>query len=127
MNEQQPDSGRDLVKNAADVEQVRYAERKQRDVSRRDADDIRHVLSSRQGRRFVWRVLKAAGLFRSITVTSSMIYALSGRRDFGLEILDWVTGASGELYVQMESEARADGTRERREHAAARTAPASEQ
>lgn len=116
----------ELVKNAADVDQVRHADRKQRDVSRRNADDVRHVLSTKQGRRFVWRVLSAAGLFRSITVQSSMIYALSGRRDFGLEVFDWVTGASDELYVQMQGEARADAVRDRRENAAARTAPASD-
>ncbi|HXD72176.1 MAG TPA: hypothetical protein VN628_00495 [Vicinamibacterales bacterium] len=118
------DTGRDLVKNAADGEQVQHAARKEKDRARRDVDDVRAVLSSRQGRRFVWRVLKAAGLYRSITVEGSMIYALSGRRDFGLEVLDWVTGASRELYVQMESEGRADQARDRQENVAARTPPA---
>jgi len=108
------------VRNAADREQVRDAARRERRRAEERRGLVRRQLSTYEGRQFVWDELTRHRLFESITVQSSMIYALSGRRDAGLELLAEVQEAS-ELYLQMQNEAIARKTRDDRETDAAHT------
>jgi len=108
------------VKNAADVDQVRRAGRR----DRRRADErqalVGHQLATYEGRWFVWEELERHGLFESITVQSSMIYALSGRRDAGLELLAEVQ-AHPSQFLLMQGEAMKRDERDNRETDAAHT------
>lgn len=114
-----------LTQNAADPAQVKFARRReQRHLEERRAL-VRHQLSTVEGRRFVWEELGRHGIFESITVQSSMIYALSGRRDAGLELLAEAQ-AFPELYLAMQGEAMAREARDDRETAAVQTAPAAQ-
>lgn len=112
-----------LVTNAADVQQVGRARLKESDRIRRDADDLRWVLSDVRGRRFFWRLLSLAHLFNTITntVSSAAMYVASGRRDYGLELLAWAGRDAAEHYLLMEAEARERERREDTENAAVRT------
>jgi len=92
------------VKNAATPGQVNWARRKDRRVEVERKALVGQQLATPPGRRFVWEELARHGIFESITVQSSMIYALSGRRDAGLELLAEVQ-AFPELYLQMQAEA----------------------
>ena len=109
-----------VVRNAADRDQVKRAAR--RDVRQQDARRalIEHQLSTAQGRAFVWGELERHHLFESITVQSSMIYALSGRRDAGLELLAEVERFP-ELYLLMQTEAIQRAARDAREVEAGHT------
>lgn len=92
------------VRNAADRDQVRRADRRDRDRLERRHELMRRQLSTREGREFVWQELERHHLFESITVQSSLIYAMSGRRDAGLELFAEVLEHS-ELYLLMQQEA----------------------
>lgn len=121
------DSGDDvgLVGNAADADQVAAARFADDQSHAQALDDVRAVMSTRAGRRAVRRWLALHGLYKSITAIEStaLTYALSGRRDAGLEMLnELVLLADGDLFLAMESEAREDEARLLREAAARRAA-----
>jgi len=108
--------------NAADPAQVESA-RLADDQGREQAlHDVRAVMSTREGRRAVRRWLGSHGLYRSITAieSSALTYALSGRRDAGLEMLEDVVTADRTLYLAMEDEAREDDAQQQAVAAARR-------
>jgi hypothetical protein len=113
-------SGHDTQRTASNPADVQRAKNRERSGAMRDQDDLRVVMSTRPGRRLMRRYLAKCGVYKTITVQSSMIYALSGRRDVGLEMLDEIL-ALEELYLLMETEAREDARLEQRENEAART------
>lgn len=63
---------RPLVKNSGDHEQVREAETRMRLADRQALDDLRFVLQTPAGRRFVWRQLERGGPFTSPYRTNSL-------------------------------------------------------
>lgn len=107
------DDGRLVTMNAADPAEVDAATSRDRDRQAQALHDVRAVMSSREGRRAVRRWLGLHGLYRSITAveSSALTYALSGRRDAGLEMLDELTTADGDLFLLMEHEHRQDEAR----------------
>lgn len=114
MNDRRPP----LTGNASDRAQVTRAERKTRRRDHQEREDLRVVLSTREGRRTVRRWLAMHSLFETVTApSSSMTYALSGRRDAGLEMLSEIV-ALEELYLAMEKEARQDARSEDADNAA---------
>jgi hypothetical protein len=119
------DSGDDegLVVNTANAAQVAAAADVDKDRQAQARHDVRAVMSTPEGRRAVRRWLGLHGLYRSITAveSSALTYALSGRRDAGLEMLEDVVATDGDLFLLMESEHRQDDAR-RAHEAAARAA-----
>ncbi len=63
---------RPLVKNSGDREQVREAETRMRLADRQAVDDLRFVLQTPAGRRFIWRQLERGGPFTSPYRTNSL-------------------------------------------------------
>lgn len=96
-----------LVGNASDPAQVSAAEEKAVFGRKRELSDLRHVLSSPQGRRFVWRYLGACGVFtqRNCFEPNQTFYN-EGRRSIGLQILSEVTEAEPSAYLTMAQEAK---------------------
>ena len=72
-----------LVKNAADPQQVRAATQKERFRRKDELDDVRFLLSTSQGRRFLWRLLDHCRVFASIYETSAVIHYNAGQQDIG--------------------------------------------
>lgn len=67
--------------------------------------DIRWLMSSKRGRRFVWRLLENAGVFRSSFNTNAMTMAFSeGTRNYGLRMLALVHSQCPEQYTLMSKE-----------------------
>lgn len=112
-----------LVTNAADPAQVERATFVTGQNEAQALNDVRAVMSTREGRRAVRRWLGLHGLYKSITAieSSALTYALSGRRDAGLEMLEDVT-ADGTLFLAMENEHREDAALQARIAAARRAA-----
>ena len=80
------------------VEQERRTER---------LNDVRHVMSTVQGRRFVWGVIADAGVFRSsFTNHSGRMSFNEGMRNMGLKVLDDVTEACPEQFALAQREYR---------------------
>jgi hypothetical protein len=109
--------------NTADAAQVAAAADVDKDRQAQARHDVRAVMSTREGRRAVRRWLGLHGLYRSVTAveSSALTYALSGRRDAGLEMLEDLVATDGDLFLLMEYEHRQDEAR-RAAEAAARAA-----
>lgn len=91
-----------FVKNASDSEQVKGARLKEKHKNEREDLDIREVLSTLPGRRFVWRYLSRCGVFKSsYSHSGSEVYFNEGRRDIGLSLLGDIMRASPQSYLQM--------------------------
>lgn len=71
--------------------------------------DIRWLMSSKRGRRIIWRHLDRAGVFRLSFNTNAMQMAFAeGNRNEGLRVLAQVHALCPELYPQMLKEQASD-------------------
>ena len=65
-------------------------------------DDFKWLMSSKRGRRIVWRLLEQAGVFRISFSQNSMQMAFNeGGRNYGNKILSLVHSLCPELYPAM--------------------------
>ncbi len=82
-----------------DAEQRSKLERLQR------ADDMRTVMGTTEGRRFVWRLLNEAGLFSSSYTGEAISGAFSeGKRAFAVRLMADLQLESRDAYVRMVAE-----------------------
>ncbi len=90
-------------------------DKKERSKHKRDRElaDIRCVAKTPEGRRFVWRILSNAGIFRINGIQESIGMArFEGRREGGIEILNDVMAAKPALFGQMQEEHASEKKRE---------------
>lgn len=102
-----------LVKNAADPEQIEEAGLKIKYNRKTELDDIRRVLESDYGRRFIWRYLGVCRVFESSWSPSAAIHFYEGQRDIGLKLMADITEANDEALILMMRESK---KRERKSH-----------
>lgn len=69
-----------------------------RDLLARTAqgDDFKWIMSHKQGRRFVWRMLELSGMYRTSMTGNSQTFFNEGMRNFGI----WLTALSVEHCVE---------------------------
>ena len=70
----------------------------------RQLNDIRKVLSSAEGRRFFWRILGHAGLYRNSNTGNSQTFFNEGKRSEALFWLDELMEADHKAFAIMQSE-----------------------
>ena len=92
--------------NAADEKQVKNAAEEERRRAERDADDMRYILSTKSGRRFIWNLLGECGVFQCSFDGSSKPFFKEGERNVGLKILVRLNDADPQAYVTMINESR---------------------
>jgi hypothetical protein len=98
---------RALVQNAANVDQVKRAGRKDRDADAERLAAIVEVLRTVAGRRVFADLLERAGLYESsFDQSQSLLYFKEGRRNFGLEMRAALERADEELTDLMDRERR---------------------
>jgi len=97
-----------LVGNAADKKQVDEAKGKENRSRDQELEDLRQVLSTRQGRRFYWNLLSFCGVFESSFTGNSQTFFLEGKRTVGLKMLANLNDAQPEAYVTMMNEAKGE-------------------
>lgn len=90
-----------MVKNASIPSQVKEAQNKQERERKLELDDLRSVLSTKQGRRLLWRLMAECRVYGSIWDNSARIHYNAGRQDVGHFILAEITEASEDLYFEM--------------------------
>jgi hypothetical protein len=74
--------------------------------SQTDAEDIKWLMSSKQGRRILWGMLERAGVYRLSFNTNSMTMAFAeGARNEGLRLLNQIHTHCADLYPTMLREA----------------------
>jgi hypothetical protein len=95
-----------LVKNAADPAQVAEAGRKERRSQQRDWNDVRVVMSTKEGRRFVFKILSMCRMNKlSFNPDNPNWTAFNeGARNVGLAIQAEVIQAAPKAWSEMISE-----------------------
>lgn len=69
--------------------------------AQRERDDFKWVVSTEQGRRFLWDLLAFTGVYRSSFTGNSQTFFNEGRRDVGLRLLGQINEHEPEAYVTM--------------------------
>lgn len=92
---------------------VQRQEQKERSRFERqvELDDFKWLMSSKRGRRIVWRLLSATGVYRqSYTGNGSDTFFREGARSIGLQIVATLHAIDGgaESYALMRNEAKAN-------------------
>lgn len=76
-------------------------------AQRLEADDVKWLMSSKQGRRVVWRALDRAGVYRLSFNTNSMTMAFAeGARNEGLRLTALIHRNCPDLYPTMIKESQ---------------------
>ena len=77
----------------------------QRRAHQKEIDDVKVILKTPQGRRFIWRLWSKCGIFRNPFNPNSNQHSLnSGRMSIGQEILMDVNEASVSAFAQIQQE-----------------------
>lgn len=124
---------RSLVHNAADTEQVRYAERHNRRIEQLVRDDLRAALAHGPSRRVLMRILYEARcdfahaldenpeIAASVWHPSAEIHKRAGARDLGLLLMGWIRMADPKALIEMLAEQLVGDQKQEREVDAAHT------
>ena len=108
--------------NAADADQVQHGSRVTKERARRRLALWRQLLSTKDGREWVWEVLlpdlgvRQTGLH----LDPYQLYALEGRREVGRKYEALLTQEFSRQYLEAQAESYARDEQQRRENAAAR-------
>lgn len=99
---------RSAVRNAADRQQVKRAERAQQRIAERFLDCLRAVMATREGRLVFWTYLGRFGVYQDMFDENAVRMARNaGRQQAGNDIRADVLAAGEDLYQVMEQEMRA--------------------
>lgn len=79
---------------------------KERRKRERELNDMRSLLSTQAGRRFVWRLLEETKVFGSIWHPSAAIHHNSGKQDVGHFVMGEVLAAREDALIEMMKEAK---------------------
>ena len=97
--------------DAGNQHHVERREKAARKARRQRDEALRWLMADNRGRRFVWRLLGKAGIFRTSMAASPELTAFNeGRRDLGLGLLADVMRLCPERYAQMQAEAHSRGS-----------------
>lgn len=72
-----------------------------------EANDFKWFMSTKQGRRVMWRMLAEAGVFRTSFTGNSETFFKEGKRAFGLFLLSEIAAHCPDSHIEMLTEARA--------------------
>jgi hypothetical protein len=104
-----------LVSNAADDKQVKHAKQKVRTRRQQELSDLRVILSTAMGRRFIWSLLSRCGIYESCWDPSAKVHFNLGRRQVGLELMTDIATADENAILLMMSEAQKTDKQDQRE------------
>lgn len=93
-------------------EEAEKAEAKKRAQRQQELADLRAVLETKQGRRFIKRFLDKGRVFSPIYTTGADIYRNAARHDFCLEYLSDVLTVYPDALTIMQREASAQETKD---------------
>lgn len=98
---------RAVTGNAADEEQIASAEVRQRYTAKMRENDLKSVMETAHGRRFVWDMLGACALYHEgYSESHAEMARIAGMRSIGLRLLKRIELVCPDLYDLMQKEAR---------------------
>jgi len=74
---------------------------------RQEVEDLKWLMGHKQGRRFVWRLLEKAGVYRTSFTGNSETFFREGMRNIGLFVLSEVMEVTPEQFAMMLKEQQA--------------------
>lgn len=78
---------------------------KERELEREnELEDLRFILSTEKGRRFLWQILERAGVFRNSYTGDNSTFFNEGRRNLGLWLIGEIAAADEMGLIQMMTE-----------------------
>ncbi len=94
-----------VVKNAANAKQVKDAKKMQKHLQDIELDDMRFLLSTPQGRRYLWRHLDWCGLYRSPEDSRGDVTQRNiGAQNVARKVLADIVKADPKLWLKMQEE-----------------------
>lgn len=90
--------------NASDPQQIAEVESKARRKRDQDNEDLLAVMSTHEGRRFVWKILESAGLYKLSYTGNSETFFNEGQRNVGLKLLSELQKVTPDEYLRMTQE-----------------------
>jgi hypothetical protein len=116
---------RALVRNAADRKQVDTAKKQEALDRENELADLRSVLATVEGRRFIWRLMAQCKVFGTVFDNQSLAIAYNaGRQDVGHYLMSEVTTADEQRLLEMMKESQARELKRNRTVDATHTSPA---
>lgn len=100
------DQKKPLISNAADEAQVKNAATKFKITRDSEMNDLRFLMSTQQGRRFMWRFLAHCKVFGSVWEPSAKIHYNAGKQDIGHFLQSEIVEADQDMYFKMMTEAK---------------------
>lgn len=95
----------DLRGQEASRQKLTDAEKLARQI---ELEDFKWLMSSKRGRRIVWRWLERTGMFRSSFTGNSETFFREGQRNVGLVLMAQINDAAPDMYPVMLQEQRKD-------------------
>lgn len=91
-----------MVGNAADKVQVKKARKKEKEASEQELNDLRYLVNTGEGSRFLWTLMAHCRTFESTFHPDPNQHAFNaGVRDVGNFVLTRLMEADGEAFVRM--------------------------
>lgn len=94
--------------NAADEAEIKTAKDRETLRRQRDEEDMRFLLGTAQGRRFIYRKICECGVFVANTQTNSQVYVREGQRFVGLAMFEEIMAIDPDVFALMMKEAKED-------------------
>ncbi len=95
-----------LVRDASSKSEIKDADRKIERLNERRADDLKTILSTIEGRRWMWNFLGACNLFQSPWADSGSKLAKNvGKQEIAQDLMNEIIAADSDLYLTMQREA----------------------
>jgi hypothetical protein len=88
----------DIRRQEAEAQRDERAAKVKRD---REVADFKQVVSTKEGRRFIWRLLEEAGVYRSSFTGTSQTFFLEGQRNMGLLLIREIHEICPDVYTTM--------------------------
>lgn len=97
-----------MIDNADNQKQVSSNKLKEKLKQELADADLKYLLSTDQGRRFLWSTLEMCGVYKSSFTGSSQTFFLEGQRNIGLKLLADIMRVDPESYIKMYKQSRKD-------------------
>ena len=94
----------DILDPSVRARAIEKATKKSKFLRDRELSDIRKVIREPEGRRFYWRVLSDAGIFRNSFTGNSTTFYNEGQRSIGLGLLEDLLEADKLAFSKMQLE-----------------------
>jgi hypothetical protein len=85
-------------------ESQRRLRQREKDKKRQAETDLKEVMSTAQGRRFVWRLIRQSGTFDVSFTGNNTTFFNEGRRSVGVELMTEAQSVAAADYVHMLTE-----------------------